>query len=368
MALTKVGAGVLNIDDLYGFRNRIINGDMRISQRGTSFAGLANGSSQHTLDRWRWSESGVSTAVQTVSQDASAPSGFVNSLKVLTTTAQASLIATNSYRVSQNIEGNNVSDLEWGTANAKDVTMSFWVRSSLTGTFGGNVNNAAGNRFYVFSYSINSADTWEYKTVTIAGDTSGTWATDNSVGIAVLFSMGTGADYIASPGSWGGTRADAPTGQVNVAGTLNATFYITGVQLEVGTVATPFERRPFGMELALCQRYYWKITPPSNNGYFGIGQVTSSTVVVSGIPFPVTMRVAPSALEQTGTASNYRVAQASSTQVNCTSVPFFVAGTTSTQLGGVAFTSTSLSGTAGQSSQPANTTGGVGFLAWSAEL
>ena len=288
-----IKASMVVTESSMGFRNRIINGDMRIAQRGTSFAGLTNASSQYTVDRWRWSEAGVSTAVQTVSQDASAPSGFVNSLKVLTTTAQASLAATNSYRVAQNIEGNNVSDLGWGTADAKAVTLSFWVRSSLTGTFGGGVNNAAGDRFYVFSYSINSADTWEYKTVTIAGDTSGTWATDNSVGIAVLFSMGTGTDYIAAPGSWGGTRADAPTGQVNVAGTLNATWFITGVQLEAGSVATPFERRPYGTELALCQRYYYKNTANGTHRVQFDEYVTSGIFPVLNLSHPVEMRALP---------------------------------------------------------------------------
>jgi hypothetical protein len=241
-----------------GFKNRIINGAMMISQRGTSFAGLTNGGGAYTLDRWAWSESGASTAVQTVSQDSSAPVGFVDSLKVLTTTAQASLASSNSYRLGQAIEGYNISDLGWGTANAQPVTLSFWVRSSLTGTFGGNIVNGAGNRFYVFSYSINLADTWEYKTVTITGDTSGTWATDNSSGIVIQFSMGAGSDYLTTAGSWGSSRVDAPTGQVNVAGTLNATFYITGVQLEKGSTATSFDYRPYGTELALCQRYFEK--------------------------------------------------------------------------------------------------------------
>jgi hypothetical protein len=244
-------------DSLQGFRNRLINSDMRIAQRGTSFAGLTNGSSNtYTLDRWVWGESGTSTAVQTVSQDSSAPAGFVNSLKVLTTTAQALLAAGNGYKVGQLIEGFNTADLGWGTANAQTVTLSFWVRSSLTGTFGGFLRNSALNRYYVYSYSINSADTWEYKTVTITGDTTGTWLTNNGAGIDVRFSFGTGSDYLTTPGSWGATRFEAPTGQVNVAGTLNATFYITGVQLEAGSVATPFERRPYGTELALCQRYY----------------------------------------------------------------------------------------------------------------
>jgi hypothetical protein len=277
---------------------------MRISQRGTSFAGLTNGSGQYTIDRWAWAESGTSTAVQTVSQDSSAPVGFVNSLKVLTTTAQASLDAGNGYKLKHSIEGFNIADLGWGTASAKTVTLSFWVRSSLTGTFGGFLRNSDVNRYYVYSYSINSADTWEYKTVTIAGDTTGTWLTTNGAGIEVWFSFGTGSNYLTTPGSWGSTRFEAPTGQVNVAGTLNATWYITGVQLEVGSVATPFERRPYGTELQLCQRYFYKTfnqnTKPANNtdyrdgiGVNPVGVAYTTSAMRSIIVFPQPMRAKP---------------------------------------------------------------------------
>ena len=274
-------------------RNRIINGAMTISQRGTSFTGLTNGGSAYTLDRWFWNESGTATAVQSVTQDSSAPNGFVNSLKIQTTTAQSSLNADNAYKLFQIIEGNNVSDLGWGTANAKTITISFWVRSSLTGTFGGFLRNGAGDRYYVFSYTINSADTWEYKTVTIAGDTSGTWLKDNGLGLFVTFSFGTGSTYQGAAGAWGSTRLEAPTGQVNVAGILNATFYITGVQLEVGTQATSFEYRQYQQELALCQRYcnvyggnIYSVFGTMSFGFSGTG-FSSATV------FPVEMRAVP---------------------------------------------------------------------------
>jgi ribosomal protein L27 len=283
-----------------GMVNRIINGAMVISQRGTSFAGLTNGGNKYTLDRWLWAESATSTAVQTVSQDSSAPVGFVNSLKVQTTTAQSSLSAGNAYRLIQYIEGNNVSDLGFGTANAKTFTLSFWVRSSLTGTFGGSLFNQTSNRFYVYSYSINSADTWEYKTITIAGDTSGTWDTGNTSGLAVQFSLGAGSDYLAAAGSWGGTRAEAPIGQVNVAGTLNATLYITGVQLEKGSTATSFDYRPYGTELQLCQRYYCKTynisvvagAVDSNGAIGGAGTGNTNRPIVNWA-YPVQMRATP---------------------------------------------------------------------------
>jgi len=367
MALTKVGAGVLNIDDLYGFRNRIINGDMRIAQRSTDVT--VGGTGYHTTDRWRFALSDGSVRLQ---QSTDAPPEFNNSFLM---TVETPFVPTpaQACRIGQRIEGYTVADLGWGTPNAKPVTLSFWVKSSISGTYC--IVKRGSNISYVAEYTINSSDTWEYKTITIPGPTTGvfesaTFNRENGIGINFEFDLGSGTDRNGTPNQWI-TDNNFKTRTVNQTEwirTTGATFNITGVQLEKGTVATPFERRPFGMELALCQRYYWKITPPSNNGYFGIGQVTSSTVVVSGIPFPVTMRVAPSALEQTGTASDYRVAEAGSAQVNCTSVPFLVGGTTTTQLGGVAFTSTSLSGTAGQSSQPASTTGGVGFLAWSAEL
>ena len=269
-------------------RNRIINGAMEISQRGTSFAGLTNGSNGYTLDRWFWNESGTSTAVQTVAQSTSVPSngGFTQSLQVTTTTAHSPLAADNTYRVGQSIEGFNVADLMYGTANAKTITLSFWVRSSLTGTFGGVLFNGAFDRFYVYSYTINATDTWEYKTVTIAGDTTGTWATNNTTGLAVEFSMGAGSNYLTTSGSWGSTRVHAPTGQVNVAGTNGATFYITGVQLEAGSVATSFERRHYGQELALCQRYYFKDGSSSSLVYNGAGSYSS-------YQFKVSMRAAP---------------------------------------------------------------------------
>jgi hypothetical protein len=287
-------------DSLQGFRNRIINGDMRISQRGTSFTGLTDGSSQYTVDRWRWLESGTSTGVQTVTQDTSAPTGFVNSWKVQTTTAQSPLSSNNAYRCIQPIEGNNISDLAWGTAAAQTITVSFWVRSSLTGTFGGSITNAGNTRHYVFSYTINAADTWEYKTIIIAGDTSGTWGAGTGTGLILQFSFGAGSDYLTTPGSWGSTRVEAPTGQVNVVGTLNATWYITGVQLEVGSVATPFERRPFGTELSLCKRYYEKSWPlsttPGTSNYNGRNWLVINgglSRYMSGRQFIVEKRAAP---------------------------------------------------------------------------
>jgi hypothetical protein len=245
------GAALNSVSDGVFFRNRIINGDMRIDQRNAGAAVTsANG---YTLDRWLLSDS--STGAVTVQQSSTAPTGFVNSLVVTVTTSDA-VSATEYVMLRHKIEGFNTADLMWGTANAKTITLSFWVRSSLTGTFGGVLANSGQSRIYPFTYTISAADTWEQKSLTIAGDTTGTWLTTNGVGLELIYGLGVGTDYSGTAGSWSGTFALSATGAVSVIGTLNATWYVTGVQLEVGSVATPFERRPYGTELALCQRYY----------------------------------------------------------------------------------------------------------------
>jgi hypothetical protein len=238
-----------------GMRNRIINGDMRIDQRNAGAAVTLTAGGIYTVDRWQGVENtdGAMTAIRY--EDVLA--GFVTSVKCTTTTADGSLASSQNVQFRQAIEGLNVADLGWGTANAKTITLSFWVRSSLTGTFGGSLRNSAVNRSYPFTYAISVADTWEYKTVTIAGDTSGTWLTTTSTGIILTFSLGAGTDFSGTAGAWAGANNTSATGAVSVIGTLNATWYITGVQLEVGSVATPFERRPYGTEFQLCQRYFW---------------------------------------------------------------------------------------------------------------
>jgi len=281
--LTKVSAGVLNIDDLYGFRNRIINGDMRIAQRGTA-AVTAN--AEFPVDRF--SVGNTSDGAFSAQQDSSAPAGFVNSVKITTTTADATLTTTQALSFVQRIEGTNIADLGWGSASAKTITISFWVRSSLTGTFGGALRNSAANRSYPFEYSISSADTWEQKSVTISGDTSGTWLTTNGLGINVFFGLGVGPDRSGTAGAWNSNNNLSATGAVSVIGTLNATWYITGVQLEVGSVATPFERRPYGLELPLCQRYFYNY--PIFNLFAWQGWAFTTNNGSIRLPIPITMR------------------------------------------------------------------------------
>jgi hypothetical protein len=343
------------------FRNRLINSDMRIDQRNAGAAATIGSGTIYALDRW--SVRTPTSTASTIQQSSTAPNGFKNSaLITIGTGASPASDATN--RVRQSIEGFNAADLEWGTANAKTVTLSFWVRSSLTGTFGGSLQNSAEDRAYPFSYSISAADTWEQKTVTIAGDTSGTWLSNNGVGISVGFSLGCGSTFLGTAGSWAGADYRGATGETNVVATTGATFYITGVQLEAGSVATPFERRPYGTELALCQRYYYRISGEAPAIYMAQGQAETTTGAVVTSYFPVTMRDRPSALEQTGTAADYRI-RAVGGNITLSVPPAFNNASTY----GATTSCTVASGlTAGHALSIRPNTGAAGFLAWSAEL
>ena len=253
--------GVASPPNSMGFRNRIINGDMRIDQRNAG-ASVNITSNIFVVDRFKGFRSGGAATI-TGQRSTAVPTGFNNSV-VLTVGTGAAPGATDYTQFDQNIEGYNVADLGWGTANAQAVTLSFWVRSSLAGTFGVAFRNDAGNRSYVASYTISAANTWEYKTITVAGDTSGTWLTDNNSGIKMTFDMGVGSTYSNTAGAWAGANYFGLTGGVKLVATAGATFYITGVQLEAGTVASPFERRDYGRELMMCQRYYQQATTVIN--------------------------------------------------------------------------------------------------------
>jgi hypothetical protein len=240
-------------------RNRIINGSMVLDQRNAG-ASVTIGDSENAYIVDRFSVYRFSSAVLTAKQDSVAPSGFNNSLKITVTTADASIGSTEQAFLRQRIEGYNVADCGFGAAGAAAVTLSFWVRSSVTGTFSGALQNGATDRSYPFTYSISAADTWEQKTITVAGDTTGTWLTTNGVGLQVVWSLGVGSSFQGTAGAWASGAFRGATGETQLISTLNATFYITGVQLEAGSVATPFEHRQYGQELALCQRYYYKTT------------------------------------------------------------------------------------------------------------
>jgi hypothetical protein len=287
----------------FGLKNRIINGDMVIDQRNAGASVTQSTANQFAVDR-TFGIGGVAGKF-TMQQSSTAPTGFTKSLLV-TSTSSYSVPAGDLYLIGQSIEGFNVADLGWGTANAKTVTLSFWVRSSLTGTFGGAIGNAgwlSNTRSYPFSYTISSANTWEQKSITIAGDTTGTWATNNTTGLTVSFGLGVGTSSSGTAGAWVGTNVLAPTGATSVVGTSGATFYITGVQLERNTTATPFEWLPYTTELQLCQRYY---QTESNQVRFCYMRTATDNWRHVAIDFKVSMRATPtfSATLTAGVASS----------------------------------------------------------------
>ena len=243
-----------NVSGFTGFKNRIINPGMVIDQRNAGASVTLTASDAYIIDRWNGQEDTDGT--MTAQRSTTAPTGFINSLLMTTGTADTSLGATQTCFVRQHIEGYNIADLAWGTVNAATITLSFWVRSSLTGTFGASLTNGAINRSYPFTYTISAANTWEQKSITIPGDTTGTWYTDNQRGITLWVGLGVGSTYSGTAGAWATGAYLSATGAVSVIGTAGATFYITGVQLERGSNATSFEFRDYGRELILCQRYF----------------------------------------------------------------------------------------------------------------
>lgn len=277
------------------FKNRILNGDFGIDQRNAG-ASVTPTDGAYTLDRWKMLMYN-SASKYTVQQNAGSvtpPAGFSNYMGITSSSAY-SVASTDLYGIQQRIEGFNTADFNWGTANAATVTLSFWVRSSLTGTFGGAIQNSGGNRSYPFSYTISAANTWEQKSITIAGDTSGTWVgSTNGIGMVVYLMIGTGSTFSGTAGAWAAGEFYSATGAVSVVGTSGATFYITGVQLEVGSVATSFDYLPYTTELQLCQRYYWR-TIGSGSTYpaVGAGGYISTTNFSAFIPYPVQMRATP---------------------------------------------------------------------------
>jgi hypothetical protein len=293
----------------FGFKNRIINGAMVIDQRNAG-ASVTPTTSSYTLDRMQAVMTQASKySVQQNAGSVTPPTGFTNYLGVTSTSAY-SLASGDVFAIRHYIEGFNTADLAWGTANASTVTLSFWVRSSLTGTFGGSIMNSSQARAYPFSYTINSANTWEQKSIIIAGDTTGTWLTNNGAGLMVNLSIGSGSTFSGTAGSWVSSNIWSTTGATSVVGTSGATFYITGVQLEKGSTATSFDYRPYGTELALCQRYYWK-TDVGAVRIHGTGWAASTSSANGVIAIPVSMRSAPT-LSTSGTAADYRIYRAAS--------------------------------------------------------
>jgi len=295
MALTTVNSGLLDSNAQYtGFKSRIINGGMVIDQRNAG-ASVTPADQQYTLDRWVYiaDQASKCTIEQTIS-GVSAPAGFSNYLGV-TSTAATTITTSQVFAVIQRIEGYNMADFAWGTASAATVTLSFWVRSSLTGTFGGSLRNDDGNYNYPFSYTISSANTWEQKSVTITGATSGTWLTTNGRAMQVVFGLGAGATVSGTAGAWSTSNFWSATGATQVLATNGATFYITGVQLEKGSTATSFDYRPYGTELQLCQRYFQRNVFDNDSYPFSAGYAYANNTVAAYLPLAVAMRATPTA-------------------------------------------------------------------------
>lgn len=259
------------------FRNRIINGDMRIDQRNEGASVTQTTGNVYPVDRWRTYGSVTSKFTAQRNYGITPPTGFSHHVGVNSLSAY-SVGAGEAFTITQAIEGSSVADLQWGTASAKTVTLSFWFRSNMAGgtTFGGSLQNGAGTRSYPFTFSSVTTSTWEYKTITIPGDQSGTWATDNTAGIVLRLSLGSGSTLSGTAGAWAAGDYRSATGAASIVGTNAATWYITGVQLEAGTVATPFELLPMSQELQLCQRYFEKS--------YNVG-TTPGTVVNNGRVF-----------------------------------------------------------------------------------
>ena len=302
MALIKVKTR--GTENVTGRRNIVHNGAMQVDQRhnGSSFT-VVNGNSitGYIADRFRINENSSSAmTAQTVSD---APAGFAHSIKLTVTTADASLAGTEFHRIIQGIEGKDIAHLNFGSANAKTLTLSFHVKSSVTGQYYFSIFNGAANRTQLKGYTISSANTWEKKTITITPDTAGTWVNTNAVGMYIMWSLGTGTSYQSNTiDAWIGSFAMAKSDQVNLAATNGSTFQLTGVQLEIGDTASDFEHRSHSEELSLCQRYFYKFINTGLSDQFNFYSPYSPAQITAGLPnssaicpmtFPTTMRAAP---------------------------------------------------------------------------
>ena len=293
--ISDLGTGALSN------RNLIINGAMQVAQRGTSVSTSSTG--YKTVDRF-YIEANGSTPTVTMSQDtASTPDTFTQALKLQVT----STTTPSGFNIAQKIEGYNFSSAGFGKTTAKNITLSFWVRSSITGTYSTAAMNSTANRSYVSEYTINTADTWEKKTITIDGDTTGTWPSTSGMSLQLFFCLDNdGGSYTTSTiGSWiASNKYAGSTNQVNWAGTNGATFYITGVQLEVGDTATPFEHRSYGDELARCLRYYQSIVG-LDTGPFEMSCYRQGTnSYIGNVPYKSIMRITPSSSVVYGDSNN----------------------------------------------------------------
>ena len=350
----------------YTMKNRIINGAMVIDQRNAGASITNNTVTQFAVDRFLIYGNGVASKF-TAQQNAGSvtpPAGYTNYLG-FTSLASTTVTSLDIYEFLQSIEGYNVADLDYGKSTAKTVTLSFWVRSSLTGTFGGALQNSNSTRSYVFSYTISAANTWEQKTITIPGDTSGTWLTTNGIGLQVIWGLGVGSTFSSTAGSWSGSAYYSVTGAQSIVSTNGATFYITGVQLEVGSYATPFEWRPYGTELQLCQRYYWRNTSSSGNyNQFGLTTSRGNSLSEMFLQYPVPMRASPSSVDYSAlllaTYAGGSTSAVSSISISSTNAGYMSCALNLTAAGSI--------GTGGQALQVIANNNAAAYLGLSAEL
>ena len=331
MTISKIDPAGLDIGQIGGRRNLIINGAMQVAQRGTSSTSITSGGYK-TVDRWTLEYSSLGTWTQSQSTDVPSGSGFAYSLKMDCTTADASPSAGDRLIVNQRLEGQDLQQLAKGTSSAKKLTVSFWVKSSKTGTYIFELYDGDNTRQVSKSYTIDSANTWEQKTITIDGDTSGAFTNDANLSLYVQWWLGSGTTFTSGTlnTSWASaTNANRAVGQVNLADDTANDWYITGVQLEVGTVATPFEHRSYGEELQLCSRYYQLV----EGGPFG--SVTSSVFYGATVGFSQ-MRATPTPT-WIQTISAYAFPTTASTAISATVRSFVIYKAANATLGGAYF-------------------------------
>ena len=361
-ALPEASGGTGTSTGYYGFKNRIINGAMVFDQRNAGASVTPTADNTYTLDRWKTRNGGGAGRFSVIQSSTSAANFPTSVLLTVTTTSAPSGVEI--YGFEQDIEGYNITDFGWGTANAQAVTLSFQVRSSLTGTYCISIRNSAADRSYVAEFTINSANTFETKTITVPAITTGTWLSTNGAGLLFLVCLGSGSTREGTAGSWQSSNIVATSNQVDWINTSSATFYITGVQLEKGSTATSFDYRPYGTELTLCQRYYYRDTPPGTGlTVGGNGTCISATQANVNCEFPVPMRDRPTALEQSGTATDYSVGDIGA--IACSAVPAFANASVYRSI----VTITVASGlTLGFAMRFRAANGTAGYLGWSAEL
>jgi hypothetical protein len=366
LAYSTAVAGYDPVDVVVGpGDNLLFNGAMQVHQRRTSVTGIT-AAGYYTADRWRTIFVSLGTWTQSIENDAPTGSGFTKSTKLLCTTADSTPAAADLAVFTQRLEGQDVQRIKKGTSDAEQLTLSFWVKSNVTGTYICDLFDSDNNRNVSASYNVIASGTWEKKIITFSADTTGAFDNDNENSLEARWWLGAGTDRTSGTlnTTWGSTvNANLAVGQTNLAAATNNYWQITGVQLEVGPVASPFEFKPYGVELAECQRYYYR-TQATGDIRLGTGFNRNTTSSFVFVPFPTSMRVAPTGLEQSGTAGDYAVLHGV-TATTCSAVPTHSIASTDSAVSQF----TVASGlTTGQGSIGFTTTASPGFLAWSAEL